>query len=183
MTSVGKVFPELDAELQRWIVRQHVFFVASAPLSASGHVNLSPKGLDSFRVLSPRRVAYLDLTGSGAETAAHLRENGRIALMFCAFEGPPRVVRLHGRGRVSSVASMREHFPPLPGERAVIVVDLERISDSCGYGVPLMSFLGERPQLAAWVDRKDRGEGLDHYRSVNNAVSIDGLPSIASEEF
>src|SRR6185436_9879800 len=139
--AMAKVIPEIDARLAEFLAQQKVFFVATAPLSGDGRVNLSPKGLDSFRVLGPRSVAYLDQTGSGAETIAHLRENGRITLMFCAFEGPPKIVRLQGRGRAvepqdAEFAALRERFPPEPLARSIIQIELERIADSCGFGVP-----------------------------------------------
>src|SRR4051812_49766714 len=127
---MGKVFEELDDKLAAFIAAQHMFFVATAPLSADGHVNVSPKGLDTFRVLGPREVAYLDLTGSGVETVAHLRENGRITIMFCAFSGPPRILRLHGRGRAVEPGDDRWDrlaglFPESPGVRSVVLVGLE----------------------------------------------------------
>ena len=139
--AVGKQFEAITADLSEWLSRQRVFFVATAPLAADGLLNCSPKGMDTFRVLSPREVAYLDLTGSGIETIAHLRENGRIVLMFCAFSGAPKIVRLQGVGEAilpdrDDYGSLRALFPHIPGERAVIKVRLTRISDSCGYGVP-----------------------------------------------
>lgn len=190
---MGKVFAEIDERLREWIARQPLFFVASAPLAADGHVNCSPKGpIGTLSVLDPLTVAYLDYVGSGAETAAHLRENGRIVVMLCAFEGPPRIVRLHGRGRV--VQADDEAFPelleragfaadrtPAAARRAIVVVELERISDSCGYGVPLMSLEGLRPHVDAWAEKKLRTggpEALVEYQRKNNAQSIDGLPAI-----
>ena len=179
---MGKVYAEIDARLQGFIAKQQVFFVATAPLRERGHINLSPKGLDSFRVLAPRRVAYLDLTGSGVETIAHLRENGRIVLMFCAFAGPPKILRLHGRGSVfepdhPEFAALRVRFPEHVGVRSVIAIDVERISDSCGYGIPVYEFTGQRETLAEWAGRKTDGE-LEAYRAQNNAHSIDGLPGL-----
>jgi hypothetical protein len=179
---MAKTYPEIDDALRQFIHSQSVFFVATAPLAASGHVNLSPKGLDTFRILGPRTVAYLDIFGSGVETIAHLRENGRIVIMFCAFQGPTKVLRLHGHGRVvepheAGFADLQAHFPVLVGTRAVIVAALDRISDSCGYGVPLLSFEAERPTLPAWC--KKRGtEGLKIYRQEKNRHSIDGLPGV-----
>jgi hypothetical protein len=179
---MGRTYSQIDANLQRFIQAQHVFFVATAPLSASGHVNLSPKGLDTLRVLDPHTLAYLDYVGSGAETIAHLRENGRIVVMFCAFDGPPRIVRLHGRGEVcesqdDNFHQLRTLFPPeLPG-RAVIRITLDRISDSCGYGVPLLAFEANRTQLRDWVSRKGE-HGLVEYQREKNTVSIDGLPAL-----
>ena len=160
---MAKTFERLDDSLTEWIGRQHVFFVATAPSGSDGHVNVSPKGYDSFRVLDPLTVAYLDLTGSGVETIAHLRDNGRITLMFCAFEGPPKIVRLQGRGQVlvpgdDGFAELAGHFDEQSGTRAVIRVALDRVSDSCGYSVPFMDYQGERPTLAQWADRKSPDE-------------------------
>lgn len=179
---MAKQFPEIDDRLREFIEAQKVFFVASAPLSSDGHVNLSPKGLDSLRIVSPLEVAYLDYVGSGAETIAHLRENGRIVIMMCAFTGPPRIVRLHGIGRViepvdAEYGGLRSLFPDNPYARAVIHVQLQRISDSCGFGVPLMEFTGERPQLEAWSERKGE-DGLQQYQRDKNAQSVDGLPAL-----
>lgn len=179
---MGKQFDGIDDALSAWIRAQHLFFVASAPLAASGHVNLSPKGLDSLAVLGPREVAYLDRVGSGAETIAHVRENGRITLMFCAFEGPPRIVRLQGRGFAvepgdAEYERLAADFPAREGVRSVVRVALTRISDSCGYGVPLMRYESERSQLDAWVERKG-AEGLRKYQLDNNLLSIDGLPAL-----
>jgi predicted pyridoxine 5'-phosphate oxidase superfamily flavin-nucleotide-binding protein len=186
---MGKVFDVLDDHLREWIARQPVFFVGTAPLDGEGHVNVSPKGpAGTFRVLGPRRVAYLDIVGSGAETIAHLRENGRIVVMFCAFEGPPRILRLHGRGSVVPVDD-----PSLDGvefvtdtrpeaQRSVVVVDVTRIADSCGYGVPLMRHEGERPHQALWAEKKLRTggpEAIEQYKAQKNAVSIDGLPAVS----
>src|SRR5690349_9098587 len=161
---MGKVFEGLDDDLRGFIARQKMFFVATAPLAADGHVNLSPKGLDTFRVLGPTTVAYLDLTGSGVETIAHLRENQRVVIMFCAFQGPPKILRLHGRGRVfepSDVefAALEALFPKFASARAIIVVEVTRVADSCGYAVPLMHCEGDRPQLNAWAEKKG-AEGL-----------------------
>jgi hypothetical protein len=190
---VGKVFAEIDDKLKRWIAAQQLFFVATAPSGDGGHVNCSPKGpIESLRVLGPRRVAYLDLVGSGAETIAHLRENGRIVVMLCSFAGPPRIVRLHGSGRVATPPDpefeelaagfrIRDAYTTGPAQRSVVVVDVERIADSCGYGVPLMEPAGDRPQQALWVERKlaQGGEAaLAAYRATHNVRSIDGLPAL-----
>lgn len=180
-----KLFETIDDRMAEWIGAQRMFFVATAPLAGDGHVNLSPKGLDSLRILGPREVAYADFTGSGAETIAHVRENGRIVVMFCAFEGPPRIVRLHGRGSVvvpgdPGFDALLARFPAHPPARAVIRVACQRIADSCGYGVPLLEYRGERDQLPAWVDRKGP-EGLRAYRAEHNARSIDGLPALEPE--
>jgi hypothetical protein len=170
---------EIGADLARWISDQPMFFVATAPSGSGGHVNLSPKGLSALAILGPRRVAYLDLTGSGVETIAHLGENGRITIMLCAFSGPPRICRLHGRGRVHPLGSvgfdaLASEFPPLPGARAIVDVDVTRISTSCGFGVPLMDVVGSRDNLIDWAERKG-GDGLAEYRETRNATSIDGI--------
>jgi len=183
---MGRVYEAIDERLAAWIAAQRVFFVATAPLAADGLLNCSPRGLDSFAVLGPREVAWLDLTGSGVETIAHLRENGRIVLMFCAFEGPPRIVRLHGHGTVlepgdAEFDALRARFPDHEGVRAVIRVACRRISDSCGYGVPRMAYLGERDQLAAWARRKGP-EGLRAYRAEHNARSVEGLPGLRNPQ-
>ena len=180
---MSETYERLDAELIDWIGRQHVFFVATAPSGTEGHVNLSPKGYDSFRVLDPLTVAYLDLTGSGVETIAHLRDNGRITVMFCAFEGPPKIVRLQGRGEVlapgdAGFDELAARFDDLPGIRSVIRIALDRVSDSCGYSVPFMDYQGERPTLQQWAARKS-GDELDQYRRTRNARSIDGLAGIS----
>jgi hypothetical protein len=181
---MGKVFAELDDDLRAFIAGQHVFFVATAPLAADGHINLSPKGLDTFRVLGPTTVAYLDLTGSGVETIAHLRENGRLTLMFCAFEGRPRILRLSGRGRAvepgdAEWPAVSAGFPALPGVRSVVVLEVDRIADSCGYGVPRYEFAGDRPQLPEWIDKKG-ADGILRYQAEKNRASIDGLPGLRS---
>jgi hypothetical protein len=182
---MGKIFSEIDEKLGAWLERQHLFFVGTAPLAENGHVNISPKGdLRWFRILGPREVAYLDFVGSGAETIAHAKENGRIVVMFCAFDGPPRIVRLHGRASVTlaghpGFAELAARFdPPEHAVRSVISVEVERIADSCGYGVPLMRFDGERSQYEQWVDKKVRDGGFDDYVAEKNAESIDGLPAI-----
>ena len=193
---MGKTFDGIDDKLVAWIARQRMFFVATAPSGGDGHVNVSPKGpIESLRILAPRRVSYLDLIGSGAETVAHLRENGRIVVMLCAFEGPPRIVRLHGRGEVVPIGDPR--FPELEvhfdlaavpaaveGARAIVVVEVERVGDSCGYGVPLMRYEGTRPQQLAWIESKLRQGGDDaliEYVAERNASSIDGLAAFAPE--
>jgi hypothetical protein len=182
---MAKLYDGIDDALARFIAAQHVFFVATAPLDPSGHVNLSPKGLQSFRVIDPKTVAYLDLTGSGIETVSHLRENGRIVIMFCALEGPPKILRLHGRGEAIEpgdrrFARLRALFPDLPGVRSVILVAVERIADSCGYGVARYRYEGERSQLLDWADRKG-ALGLAEYKANNNRASIDGMPGLKAE--
>lgn len=183
---MGKTYSCITPELAAWLARQSVFFVATAPLSAEGHVNCSPKGLDTFRVLDQHTVAYVDLTGSGAETAAHLAENGRIVLMFCAFDGPPKIARLHGRGE--AVVPSSAHWPELkaklpshPGARSIVRVSVERISDSCGYGVPHMDLVSNRDVMDRWVQTKGL-ENLPAYRREKNARSIDGLPTPGFDE-
>ena len=165
-----------------------MFFVATAPAGASGRVNLSPKGTDSLRVLDARTIAYLDFVGSGVETIAHLRENGRITVMFCAFAGPPKIVRLHGRGDAvepgdAEFTALRANFPDALGTRAVIRIRVERASDSCGYGVPLYAYEGERNAMGAWAEKKGPDEVVKYQRE-KNAASIDGLPGLrwVSEE-
>jgi hypothetical protein len=180
---MGRTRAGLDDAATRFIQEQHVFFVASAPLNANGHVNLSPKGLDTFRILSPTTVAYLDFNGSGVETIAHLKENGRIVLMFCAFQGAPNILRLHGRGRAvepqeSEFTRLLAEFPEYESVRSIIVVDVLRVNDSCGYGVPFFKYEGEREQLSDWA-RKKGAEGLRAYRAEKNRRSLDGLPGVA----
>lgn len=183
---MGKVLDAIDDAVSAFIASQKLFFVATAPLSPDGSINLSPKGLPTFVELDRKTVAYLDLTGSGAETIAHLRENGRIVLMFCAFEGPPNIVRLHGRGRAvappdQEFSALVARFPPYEGVRSVIVVDVKRVSTSCGYAVPLFDFVRERDQLDRWA-RKKGPEGLVAYRAQKNRTSIDGLPALSDDE-
>ncbi len=161
-----------------------MFFVATAPAGDGGHVNLSPKGYDTLRVLGPQRVAYLDLTGSGVETIAHLRENGRITLMACAFAGNPRISRIYGRGTVHEVGTpgfdaLASDFPALPGQRAIIEVDVERVTTSCGYAVPLMDLVDDRDRLIAWAEKKG-DDGIVEYWASKNRESIDGLPGLSS---
>jgi hypothetical protein len=180
---MSKQHPAIDDRLAAFMLAQPVFFVGTAPAGGDGHVNVSPKGLaGSFAVLGPREVAYLDLTGSGAETIAHLRDDGRICLMFCAFEGPPNIVRLHGRGEAvlpggSRFDDLAARFADRPGRRAVIRVDVDRVSDSCGFAVPRMTLEGDRRQLVKWARRKGEA-GLEEYRRTRNARSIDGLPAL-----
>ena len=179
---MGKTHDSITPQLSDWLSRQRIFFVATAPLSAKGLVNCSPKGMDTFRILGPREVAYLDLTGSGVETIAHLRENGRITIMFCAFEGPPKIVRLYGRGSVlrageAAFDELATRFPDHPGKRAVIRVAVERVADSCGYAVPRYRYDGERAQLLDWAERKGPDE-LERYRREKNARSLDRLTGI-----
>jgi Pyridoxamine 5'-phosphate oxidase len=182
---MGKLYDAIDEKLGAWMERQHLFFVATAPLAGDGHVNVSPKGdLRWFRILGRHEVAYLDFVGSGAETIAHARENGRIVVMFCAFDGPPRIVRLYGQASVTlpedpAFEELAVRFdPPEHAVRSVISVEVERIADSCGYSVPLMRYDGKRSQYDDWVDKKARDGGFDDYIAEKNAASIDGLPAI-----
>ena len=179
---MGTTRSTLDDATAQFILAQRMFFVATAPLDPNGHVNLSPKGLDTLRILDPATVVYLDLTGSGVETIAHLKENGRIVLMFCAFQGPPNILRLYGRGRVieplePEFEEFKKHFSEFESTRSIIMIELTEIRDSCGYGVPLMKHEGERPHLSAWA-RKKGPEGLEAYRCQKNRRSLDGLPGL-----
>ncbi len=179
---MGKLFPDIDELNARFIRAQKVFFVATAPLDGEGLVNCSPKGIESLAVLDPKTVAYLDLVGSGIETGSHLRENGRIVFMFCAFEGPPRILRLYGRGEViepddSDWPELAAHFPGYPSARAVVRARIHRVADSCGYGVPEYRFENERGQLHDWAEKRGK-EGLESYKRENNRKSLDGLPGL-----
>ena len=181
---MGKTHAVITPVLREFIQAQHVFFVGTAPLASGGHINISPKGLDSLRVLDESTVAYADLIGSGVETIAHIQENRRIVLMFCAFEGPPKIVRLHGQGRVvepgdPEFESLRQQFPDYEALRSIIKVHCNRVSDSCGFGVPLYEFQSHRPQLEDWADRKSKQQ-LVEYVANKNATSIDGLPGARS---
>ena len=189
---MGRVYDGIDERQREWIAAQPLFFVATAPLARDGHVNLSPKGpIGTLRVLDEHRIAFLDGVGSGAETIAHLRENGRIVVMLCAFAGPPRILRLHGRGRV--------HLPGEPGyeallercafaepsvpaaRRSIVEIEITRVSDSCGYGVPLMSYEGEREHARLWAEKRLRAQGphaMAAYQAEKNSRSLDGLPAV-----
>ncbi|MBD2440171.1 pyridoxamine 5'-phosphate oxidase family protein [Nostoc sp. FACHB-110] len=182
---MAKLFEGITAELQEFITAQQMFFVGSAPLSPTGHVNLSPKGLDCFRILSPNKVGYLDLTGSGNETSAHLQENGRITFMFCAFTEPACILRLYGKGSVilpnsPEWDSTYSVFPQLPGTRQIVVADIEIVQTSCGFGVPLYEYQGQRQVLVDWASKKGE-EGVRKYQQKKNRISIDGLPTPLSE--
>jgi hypothetical protein len=183
---MGKQLAAIDDDLAEFLQVQSVFFVGTAPLAADGHLNLSPKGLSgSFRVLGPTTVAYRDVTGSGAESLAHIRENGRIVLMFCAFEGPPRIVRLHGRAEIVVPGDARwdhlvDTFPHHDGTRTVVVVQVGRVSTSCGFGVPLLGPATDRDLLDQWAARRSPDQ-LAEYHRTRNAVSIDGLPALPSQ--
>jgi len=180
---MAKVFEHIDDQMAAWLTAQPMFVVATAPLAGDGLINASPKGGNgTFAVLGPTTVAYLDLTGSGVETIAHLRENGRIVLMFTAFDGRPQIVRLHGHGRVvvpddAEFDELVQRFPRNPGTRSVIVIDVDRISDSCGYAVPRMDYVADRDVLDLWAEKKGP-KGLAAYRAKSNAVSLDGLPGL-----
>jgi hypothetical protein len=179
---MGKLFESIDDGLKTWIDAQPVWFVATAPSGGDGHVNMSPRGHDLFSVLGGHRVGWVDLTGSGVETIAHIRENGRVCLMFASFDSRPRIVRLHGRGSISlpgegafnEVASLHPHHP---STRAVITVDVTRISDSCGWGVPVMEMIGERDLIRLRAENRGSA-GMAEYRAQKNARSIDGLPGL-----
>ena len=182
---MATVFEAIDDRLRTWLLAQPVFFVGTAPLSGDGHVNVSPKGMaGTFAVLGPHRVAYLDYFGSGIETVAHLRENGRIVVMCCAFTGPPKIVRLHGTGRAvrpddPGFAELRANFAKDRdhGLRSIIVIDVDRVADSCGFSVPLMDFVGDRDVLDESQSRRTP-EYFDEYGATRNATSIDGLPGL-----
>ncbi len=181
---MARVLDAITDELAAFIAAQRVFFVATAPTDG-GHVNVSPKGLDTFAVLDPNTVAYLDLTGSGVETVAHLRENGRITIMFCAFDGKPNIVRLYGRGEVLPIGEaeaddLLPRFGEYPGARSVIRVQVDRVSTSCGYGVPLLEYEGERDELMKFAERRGP-DGLVEYRAEKNAASIDGLSGLDAD--
>lgn len=177
---MGKVYDQLDEKMIEWINQQQMFFVATAPLSKEGLVNLSPKGLDgTFQVLDALTVAYLDMTGSGVETIAHLKENGRVTLLFCAFTGAPNLIRLYGQGEPiephhPDFNSLLTHFPAYPDVRSIIRVNIARIADSCGFGVPLYDYQGQRDTLVKYAENKGP-DGMAQYRKDNNSISLDGL--------
>ena len=177
---MGKTYTRTDEKLADWIQQQKVFFVATAPLPGDGLVNCSPKGLNTFRVLSPIEVAYLDYAGSGVETIAHIRENSRITIMMCAFDGPPIILRFQGKGSVfekgtPEFVDAMQHFENHQGARSVIHVKLHRISDSCGWGVPFYDYVGDRDSLSKWAEKKGE-DGVKEYCRKNNKTSLDGLP-------
>ena len=186
---MATVLESIDEDLAGWMLAQPVWFVASAPLSGQGHVNVSPKGMDgTFAVLGPRQVAYLDYSGSGAETIAHLRENARITIMFASFTGRPTIVRLHGRGRVvlaedAEFADLRSRFSKerTLGQRAIVVVDVVRVADACGFSVPLMDFRADREVLDRAQEKRDETY-FEQYWATKNALSIDGLPAMPAPD-
>lgn len=178
---MGKFNDFIADHHREFIEAQHLFFVSTAPLSAQGHINLSPKGLDTFRVLSPTRVAYLDIVGSGNETSAHILENGRITFMFCAFGGPPNILRLYGKGKTvlptdNEWDELSSHFTLLPSTRQIIVADINKVQTSCGFGVPYYEYTAERDHAHKWAEKKGP-EGLEDYKREKNLVSLDGLPT------
>ena len=189
---MGKLYERIEDHQREWIARQAMFFVGSAPLAGDGHVNVSPKGpISSLAVLDELTVAYLDIVGSGAETIAHIRENGRVVVMLCAFQGPPRILRLHGTGVIVPATDGRfgalfeqagfEPFEVPESHRSIVLVHVNRVADSCGYGVPLMDYVGERPHQAASSAKRVRVHGPDayvDYQREHNAASIDGLLAV-----
>ncbi|MDX1522215.1 MAG: pyridoxamine 5'-phosphate oxidase family protein [Anaerolineae bacterium] len=182
---MGKIYEAIDQSLADWVKQQHMFFVATAPLDGEGLINCSPKGLASFAILDPHTVAYLDLTGSGVETIAHLKENGRIVVMFCAFDGPAQIVRFHGTGEAiepdhPEFEHLRANFPDMPGVRSVIRIRVTRISDSCGYGVPRYRYEGERQSLTKYATNLGE-DGVKAYQAEKNRLSLDGLPGVKVE--
>ncbi|BFT68922.1 pyridoxamine 5'-phosphate oxidase family protein [Paenibacillus sp. P36] len=183
---MGKSFEAILPEHEAFIAKQHIFFVGSAPLSGDGHVNLSPKGHDVLRIINANEVAYLDLTGSGNETSAHLEENGRITVMFTAFEGPPMILRLYGQGRVilpdtQEWEALAPMFTMLPGARQIIAVKVHEVKTSCGFSVPFYNYEGERNTLQKWAVNKGE-EGLLAYWQEKNMISMDGMPTPLGEK-
>ncbi len=184
---MGKRFPAMLPEHEAFIRKQHVFFVGSAPMAEDGHINISPKGYDSLRILSKTEVAYLDLTGSGNETSTHLAENGRITLMFVALEGPPMILRLYGTGRVILPDSPEweqaaSHFELLPGARQIITAQIHLVQSSCGYSIPFLTYAGERDTLEKWAIHKGE-DGLIEYREEKNSTSLDGHRTPLGERY
>lgn len=178
---MGSFFNQIEVKQQSFIELQKMFFVATSPLSGDGHINLSPKGMDSFRVLSPNKVAYLDLVGSGNETSAHILENGRITFMFCAYDGPPNILRLYGKGRTvlpkdEEWNALAANFITPLGTRQIIVADIDMVQTSCGYSVPLYTYKGERNHADKWTQNKGQ-DGLEKYMKDKNQISLDGLPT------
>ena len=178
---MGKEHSQITLEHKEFIENQKLFFVCTSPLDANSHINLSPKGFDCFRVLSATRVGYLDIVGSGNETSAHLLENGRITFMFCAFDGPPKILRLYGRGKTilpgdDEWKELSEQFTILPATRQIIVADIFKAKSSCGFGIPLYEYTGDRDHAFTWAEKKGP-EGLEEYKKEKNMVSLDGLPA------
>lgn len=183
---MGKFSDHIADHHRVFIEEQKMFFVSTAPLGAEGHINLSPKGLDSFRVLSPRKVAYMDIVGSGNETSAHILENGRITFMFCAFDGPPNILRLYGKGYTvlpghGEWKDLSAHFSLLLSTRQIIVANVYNVQTSCGFGVPFYQYTGERDHAHKWAEKKGP-EGLEDYKQEKNRVSLDGLPTALASQ-
>jgi hypothetical protein len=181
---MAKFFETIEERHSEFIQKQHIFFVASAPLKPSGHINLSPKGMDCFHILSPNQVAYMDIVGSGNETSAHLLENGRITFMFCAFDGPPNILRLYGHGYTvvpgdQEWPELSRHFNMVLSTRQIIVADVYTVQTSCGFSVPYYTYDGERDQAEKWALNKGAA-GLEVYKAEKNMVSLDGLPTALS---
>ena len=184
---MGKEHSRITEEHREFIENQKLFFVCTSPLDVNGHINLSPKGFDCFRVLSPTRVGYLDIVGSGNETSAHLLENGRITIMFCAFEGSPKILRLYGKGSTvlpgnDGWEELSKQFKILPATRQIIVADIFKVKSSCGFGIPLYEYIAERDHAFKWAENKGE-EGLEEYKKEKNMVSIDGLPAPIASKF
>lgn len=178
---MGKFHDSIQPAHRAFIEKQHLFFVATSPLDASGRINLSPKGMDSFRVLGNHEAGYMDVIGSGNETSAHTLENGRITFMFCAFEGPPNILRLYGKGRIILPGTAGWHqysafFTTYPSTRQLVIATIDLVQTSCGYGVPLYEYTGERSTHFDWAKKKGT-DGLQDYVREKNAVSLDGLPT------
>lgn len=179
---MAKLYEKLDERLQEFILEQQMFFVASAPISEDGLVNISPKGLDTLQIIDSKTVAYLDLTGSGVESIAHIKENGRFVMMFCSYDKNPLILRLHGKGSVIEKSdaewdSLRSKFQDFPAIRAIIKLSIERIADSCGWGVPLYEFMGTRDQYFGFADKLGE-DGLRKAQLKYNMASLDGLPAL-----
>lgn len=185
---MGKRYELIDEKIAKWMAKQRMFFVSTAPSSTTGLVNVSPKGHESLRILDEHTLAYLDYGGSGAETIAHVRENGRIVLMMCAFEGPPKIFRFYGTGEV--VTPLDDGFPELTelldvpgvGTRAIIRINVTRIQDSCGYGVPNYEFLGNRASSQNWFKSNNGTDAVRDYQVEKNLQSLDGLPAMTEAE-
>lgn len=184
---MGKSFDALSERHKAFIAEQKMFFVGTAPLAARGYLNVSPKGFDAFRVIDDGKVAYLDMTGSGIETVAHVKENGRLTIMFCAFQGPPLILRLYGEGEIversdARFPALRARFPELPGMRSIVTLSIRRVSESCGWGVPRYDFVGERDQYQRFADQKSN-EDIRESQLAQNMRSIDGLPGLTEPSF
>lgn len=178
---MGKFSETIQPAHREFIQKQHLFFVGTAPLNPEGHLNISPKGMDTFRLLSDNKVAYMDFIGSGNETSAHTLENGRITFMFCSFQGPPNILRLYGKGYtvLPGTAEWEQYaplFPQYPNVRQIIMADIHLVQTSCGYGIPLYDYVGEREIMGVWAAKKGE-EGLKNYIEEKNLTSLDGLPT------